>query len=136
MKKKEILCFSIFGMVLIIVSIAKNLIREFIFQQHAGSGIIRSVCIGIAIALFVLVLTNPTRGDFNNVVFEGCSGEITTNRSIKSEILKINTKDYNNDAHPYIRRRNYLIFSVYDVTADHGRTYRVLGILENFCLLS
>lgn len=97
--------------------------------------LVKTVCIA-AVVVLVLAVLNPDRGSFNHAVFEGGRNGITGNQTIKNEILNTNRKDYNNDAHPFVKRHNYVVFSVYDVMVGQGRTYRVLGIAENFCLLN
>lgn len=96
----------------------------------------KTICLAAGIVLFVLAVLNPDRGSFNHAVFEGGKNAITGNQTVKNEILNTNRKDYNDDAHPFVKRHNYVVFSIYDVTVGQGRTYRILGIARNFCLLN
>jgi hypothetical protein len=84
----------------------------------------------------LLILLNPNRGMFNNAVFEGVSIPITKNQEIMSTIRNINRNDYGNPNHPLVKRRNYLLFSIYDVNVSDTKVYHILGFLEIFKLIN
>jgi hypothetical protein len=84
----------------------------------------------------LLIFLNPDRGMFNNAVFEGGSIPITKNQEIMSTIRNINGKDYGNPNHPLVKRRNYLLFSIYDVNVSNTKVYHILGFLEIFKLIN
>lgn len=88
----------------------------------------------LVIFLILLIILNPDRSDFNNTVFE--SNSITKNQEIMKSIREINTKDYNNDSHPFIKRRYYLLFSIYDIHISNTKVYSILGVLKTFKLLN
>ncbi|HEX3038219.1 MAG TPA: hypothetical protein VHO94_04405 [Oscillospiraceae bacterium] len=90
----------------------------------------------IAAFLILLGILNPDRGSFNHTVFEGGDNSITGNTEIRKDIIAINTKDFNNDKHPYIQRKNYVLFSIYDIHSSDTKEYHVLGILQMFMLLN
>jgi hypothetical protein len=98
--------------------------------------VIRAIVI-IIIGLSVLfIILNPDRGNFNNAVFEGGSKTITAKPEIRKNIHDVNLKDYNNENHPYIKRRNYLLYSVYDVKVNDTKIYHILGVLQLYMLLN
>jgi len=84
----------------------------------------------------LLIFLNPDRGMFNNAVFEGGSIPITKNKEIMSNIRNINGKDYGNPNHTLVKRRNYLLFSIYDVHVSDTKVYHILGFLEIFKLIN
>lgn len=88
-----------------------------------------------AILIVILMLLNPNRGVFNNTIIEGGISNYTYDREIKLQIRDINLKDLNNDNHTFVKRRNYLILSIYDVKVSNDKIYHILGILQMFRLL-
>jgi hypothetical protein len=90
----------------------------------------------IAAFLILLAISSPDRGSFNHTVFEGGSNSITANTEIRNDIMETNRKDYNNDNHPYTQRKNYVLFSIYDIHARDAKEYHVLGILQLFMLIN
>jgi len=80
--------------------------------------------------LILLIMLNPNRARFNNAVFEGGLNPITQNQEIMKNIHDTNLKDYNNDSHPLIKRRYYLLFSIYDVHVSDTKVYHILGFLD------
>lgn len=96
-------------------------------------GIAILIVIFIALSSFLLIILNPSRGSFNNAVFEYDS--ITKNQEIMKEIVDTNRKDYNNDNHPFIKRRTYILYSIYDVQVSNTKAYHILGILGLFRLM-
>lgn len=88
-----------------------------------------------AILIVILMLLNPNRGMFNNTIIEGGISNYTNDREIQSQIRDINLKDLNDVNHPFVKRRNYVILSIYDVKVSDDKTYHILGILEMFSLL-
>lgn len=88
-----------------------------------------------SIIIILLMLLNPNRGIFNNTVIEGGISNYTNDKVIRNEIRDINLKDINSGNHPYVKRRNYLIFSIYDVKVDNEKKYHILAIAEMFKLL-
>ena len=73
---------------------------------------------------------------FNNAVFEGGSIPITKNQEIMGNIRNINGKDFDKANHPLVKRRNYLLFSIYDVHVSDTKVYHILGFLEIFKLIN
>jgi len=99
---------------------------------------VAGVFILIAIVFFsiLLLLLNPNRGSFNHAVFEGgYNNSITADKGIMNSIIETNRKDYNNDSHPFIKRRNYGLYSIYDISVSDTKVYHVLGILAVFRLI-
>lgn len=89
----------------------------------------------IVSSLFLLILLNPSRATFNNAVFEGGNNPITKNKEIMKNIHDINSKDYSNDSHPLIKRRYFLLFSIYEVHESDTKVYHILGFLDSVKLL-
>ena len=98
--------------------------------------IYKGVVAFLVLFLILLIIQNPNRADFNNAVFEGKSNPITENQEIMKNIRDINLKDYLNDSHPLIKRRYYLLFSIYDIQNSGTNVYSILGILKKFKLLN
>jgi len=92
------------------------------------------ILIFIVFFSILLMLLNPNRGSFNHAVFDG-PDYITKNQEIKKTIYNINLKDYKNDSHPFIKRRNYVLYSIYDIYVSDTKVYHVLGILSVFRLI-
>jgi ABC-type bacteriocin/lantibiotic exporter with double-glycine peptidase domain len=90
----------------------------------------KAVVILIVSFLILLIMLNPNRARFNNAVFEGGSNPITENQEIMGNIRNINGKDYGNANHPLVKRRNYLLFSIYDVHVSDTKVYHILGFLD------
>ena len=82
----------------------------------------------------MLLFLNPNREMFNDVVFQGAP--ITKNIEIMGNIRNINAKDFFMDKHSLIKRRNYLLFSIYDVHVSDTKVYHILGFLEKFKLIN
>lgn len=95
----------------------------------------RFLAILIVVFLLLLFALNPDRGSFNNAVFEGGPDPFMAGHSVTEEIIEINRKDYNNDNHPYVIRKNYILCSIYDVRSG-SKTYHILGVLNKFRLIS
>ncbi|MDF2632608.1 MAG: hypothetical protein K0Q85_1204 [Caproiciproducens sp.] len=90
----------------------------------------------VASILLILIILNPNRASFNHSVFEGgANNNITENKEIMNSIIETNRKDYNNDSHPFIKRRNYLLYSIYDVQISDTKAYHILGAFQLFKLL-
>ncbi len=91
----------------------------------------------VAFLLLVLVWLNPGRADFNHAVFEGGKpNPMASNQQIMNSIIEINTQCYQNEKDPRILRRNYILFSIYDVKVSNSKTYHILGIFQNFRLMN
>jgi hypothetical protein len=86
--------------------------------------------------IILLILLNPGRASFNNAIFENRSNLIAKNKETMKDIYNVNLKDYNNGSHPLIKRRYYLLFSIYDVHASDNKVYHIFGFLESFKLIS
>jgi hypothetical protein len=87
------------------------------------------------IFLTLLLFMNPNRGTFNKMVFEVIT-TITSDETVKKEIREVNGKDYGVVGHPLVKRRNYFIFSIYDVRVQDNKTYHIVGFLGTFRLLN
>jgi hypothetical protein len=109
-------------------------------KLKGGSIIIKRIhkTVVTVVVLFsiLLIFLNPDRGMFNHAVFEGGSIPITKNQEIMGNIRNINGKDYGNASHPLVKRRNYLLFSIYDVYVSDTKVYPILGFLEIFKLIN
>ncbi|MBL4937769.1 hypothetical protein JK636_18855 [Clostridium sp. YIM B02515] len=97
--------------------------------------IIRLAVIFTFIVIILLAILNPNRGSFNSMVFENIR-TVTNNSEIINQIREVNLKDYRDDYHPLVKRRNYFVFSIYDVHINNTKTYHIIGFLECFKLLS
>lgn len=104
-------------------------------MKKKGSKKIKFIIGIVAFLLLLLVWLNPGRADFNHAVFEGGRpNPMTGNQQIMDSIIETNTQCYQNEKDPRILRRNYILFSVYDVKVSNSTTYHILGILQNFRL--
>jgi len=90
----------------------------------------KAVVILIVSFAILLIMLNPNRARFNNAVFEGGGNPITENKEIMKSIHDTNLKDYNNNSHPLIKRKYYLLFSIYDVHVSETKVYHILGFLD------
>lgn len=99
--------------------------------------VIKPVIELIVFVLLLLICFNPSRGKFNHVVFEGGTpNPITDNQEIMEKMIEVNAQCYRNEGDPRVQRKNYLLFSIYDVRVSNMNTYHVLGILGMFRLLN
>ncbi len=90
----------------------------------------------IALISFLMIILNPSRGSFNHAVFDSNSSPITENQEILKSIRDVNIRDYKDDYHPFIKRRNYTLYSIYDIRISDDKVYHVLGIFGTFKLLN
>lgn len=90
----------------------------------------KAVVILIVSFSILLIMLNPNRARFNNAVFEGGFDPITENQEIMKSIHDTNLKDYNNNSHPLIKRKYFLLFSIYDVHVSDSKVYHILGFLD------
>ncbi len=104
-------------------------------MKKKGSKKIKFIVSIVAFLLLLFVWLNPGRADFNHAVFEGGRpNSIAGNQQIMDSIIETNTQCYQNEKDPRIHRRNYILFSIYDVEVSSSTTYHILGILQNFRL--
>ncbi|HBC26958.1 MAG TPA: hypothetical protein DC013_06035 [Ruminococcaceae bacterium] len=90
--------------------------------------------IGVLVA--VLLLTNPPRSKFNNAVFEGGTpNSITSDQQKMNQIIEVNREAYHDENAPRVKRRNYFLYSVYEVKINEQETFQILGILGIFRLV-
>lgn len=96
------------------------------------------VLISITAALFLLLTgLNPNRASLNHAVFEGGRpNPITNNQQIMDSIIETDRKTYQNENDPRILRRNYILYSIYDVQVSSSKTYHILGFLQTFRLIN
>ncbi|HEX3017654.1 MAG TPA: hypothetical protein VHP31_07380 [Caproicibacter sp.] len=93
-------------------------------------------CISAAL-LVLLTCLNPNRASLNHAVFEGGRpNPITNNQQIMDSIIETDRKTYQNENDPRILRRNYILFSIYDVQVSSSKTYHILGFLQTFRLIN
>ncbi len=100
--------------------------------------VILRIIIGIAVLAFViLLLLNPNRASFNHAVFEGGTpNPMTDNQKIMNRIIEMNSQCYQNPDDPRVKRKNYVLYSIYDVQTSDTKTYHILGIGGKFRLLN
>lgn len=109
----------------------------FLVLRFIRRKILKTVLILAACVLTALWAFNPGRADFNNAVFEGGRpNPMVKDQNVMSEIISTNTQCYQNSEDPRVRRKNYVLFSVYDVKVSDAKTYHVLGIMQTFRLLN
>lgn len=96
------------------------------------------VAAGLAAFTFLLLVSfNPGRGSFNHAVFEGGTpNPMTTSQTAMRNIIEINRQYYQDENDPRVQRKDYVLFSVYDVQVSSTATYHVLGVLGMFRLLN
>ncbi|CAB1245356.1 protein of unknown function [Ruminococcaceae bacterium BL-6] len=52
-----------------------------------------------------------------------------------NQIIKVNHKAYHDENDPRVKRRNYFLYSVYEVKVNEQETFQILGILGIFRLV-
>lgn len=91
----------------------------------------------IAVLFLFLTCLNPNRASLNHAVFEGGRpNPITNNQQIMDSIIETDRKAYQNENDRRILRRNYILFSIYDVQVSNSKTYHILGFLQTFRLIN
>lgn len=107
-------------------------------MTNKGLNVIIKVITGIvALAFIFLVCLNPDRGSFNHAVFEGgIPNSITSNQKIMQNIIETNRQCYQNEKDTRVKRKNNVLFSIYDVQVSNTQTYHILGIGGIFRLLN
>lgn len=119
--------FSVIAFALVIFLVLRFIKRK----------ILKTVLILTACVLTALWAFNPGRADFNQAVFEGGKPNLMAeNQGVLEEIKTLNTQCYQNSEDTRIQRKNYVLFSVYDVKVSDAKTYHVLGIMQTFHLLN
>lgn len=90
----------------------------------------------LIIVLAVFLLTNPARAAFNHTVFEGGTpNPITGDQEKMEKIIEVNRATYQNENDFRVNRKNYFLFSVYEVKAGDTQSFQILGVLGTFRLI-
>lgn len=106
-------------------------------KKKALNVIIKVVTSIVVLALILLICLNPSRASFNHAVFEGGRpNPITSNQEIMQRIIETDRLCYQNENDTRVRRKNNVLYSIYDVQVSNTQIYHILGIGGMFRLLN